>query len=230
MGRIDWLYNPDNKTPGKPINPTPGCSMTECALGKDCYAFIGSPRQIHRCVECGVFRPHFHPERFEAMAKRKIPTGYFFSTGEFFDKEFTDTEIQDRLNWLGKNCSQHRIYILTKQAQRIPDFNYPPNIWLGVSVNLEKDIWRIGHLRMTNAKIKFVSFEPLYANLAPNVGSRLKGIDWIIIGGKTRYGKITFKPDFNWVWGIVDEARKYCTAVFMKDNLEYDKPLQELPK
>jgi protein gp37 len=166
------------------------------------------------------------------MANRKKPTGYFFSTGEFFDKEFTDKEIQDRLNFLGDKCSHHRIYISTKQAQRLKNFKFPPNIWLGVSVNLIKDLWRIDELLKTNAIIKYVNFEPLYENVAEHLGpSGLAGIDWVIIGGGTKKGKTVFYPRFSWIKILITIARREKTKIFLKNNLELDplELIQEFP-
>ncbi len=230
MGKtsIEWVKSPDGSQ-GETINPTPGCSMKGCALGVNCYAFNGSVRQKQRCVECYAFFPHFHAERFKVMARNKRVTGYFFSTGEFFDEIYHHNQIQNRLNYLGKYCSQHRIYILTKQAHRLPDFIYPENIWLGASINLVKDLWRINFLRKTNAVIKFLSCEPLYDNVADNFSFSLKDIDWVIIGAETKRGKTSFKPASIWVWGLIDQARCDDTAIFLKNNLQFEKVIQEFP-
>lgn len=232
MGKtsIEWVKNPDGSQ-GDTINITPGCSMRNCDLGKDCYAYQGSPRQTHNCEKCGKFIPHFHPERLEVMAKKKKPTGYFFSSGEFFDEVFSRLEIQKRLDYLGKHCSHHRIYISTKQAQRLNLFNYPPNIWLSVSVNRRLEVWRIRDLLKTNAKIKFVNFEPLYENIGEELSLNLKGIDQVIIGGRTHKGKTTFYPRYSWIKILSNIARKSGCKIFLKNNLELDKQylIQEFP-
>lgn len=49
------------------------------------------------------------------------------------------------------------------------------NIWMGVSVENQKVLSRIEMLQQTNARVKFLSCEPL---IGPLPGMPLKGIDW----------------------------------------------------
>jgi len=77
-------------------------------------------------------------------------------------------------------------------------------VWIGVSVENSDYLFRIEHLRQTDAKIKFVSFEPL---LGPIQDLDLDGIDWVIAGGESGPGARPMDP----VW--VKELRNQCLSV-----------------
>lgn len=116
--------------------------------------------------------------------------------------------------------------ILTKQPQNIPlDLKLPKNLWLGITINRQKDLWRIEMLlsRCGSCNV-FVSFEPLYESLGD---INLEGINWIIIGAQTRPN---LQPDSYWVWGLRNEALDHNIPVFMKNNLTFANKLQEFPK
>ena len=63
----------------------------------------------------------------------------------------------------------HEYQVLTKRAERLEELNrlldWAPHIWMGVSVENEKYLERIDHLRRTSAHVKFLSIEPLLGPL-----------------------------------------------------------------
>jgi protein gp37 len=82
---------------------------------------------------------------------------------------------------------------------------------MGVSVESEKYLYRIDHLRRTNAHVKFLSIEPL---LGPLGKIDLRGIDWVIVGGESGPGA---RPmDSEWVTDIRDQCLKADVAFFFK--------------
>ncbi|MDO8610810.1 MAG: DUF5131 family protein, partial [bacterium] len=106
------------------------------------------------------------------------------------------------LDFLGQQ-KQHRFYLLTKQSLRLTMLYFPSNIWLGVTINIVSEIKRVMDLKVTDAKIKFISFEPLYEAI-PEID--LSEIDWIIIGGETMQGKTSFVPEKVWVHNLIGDA------------------------
>ena len=72
---------------------------------------------------------------------------------------------------------------------------------MGVSVESQKYVERIDNLRISGAKVKFLSLEPL---LGPLKDLNLKNIDWAIVGGESGYGFRPIKEE--WVL----EIRKQC--------------------
>ena len=82
---------------------------------------------------------------------------------------------------------------------------------MGVSVENEKVQNRILHLANTQAKIKFLSLEPLLGSL-PNLN--LNKIDWVIVGGES--GTKSRKIEKSWVEEIHLQCVKNNVAFFFK--------------
>ena len=103
-------------------------------------------------------------------------------------------------------CPQHVFQVLTKRADRIMELNdtlrWTSNIWMGVTVENTSYYRRIDQLRKCNAKIKFVSCEPLLGSVKD---MNLEGIDWVIVGGES--GRSPRPLDKSWVL----EIREKCT-------------------
>ena len=132
------------------------------------------------------------------------------SMSDTFHKDITDAQIKailDECEWNDPNIFQ----ILTKRAERLPDFDYPFNVWLGVTVEHPKYKNRIDHLKNTNAKIKFLSCEPLLADLGE---LDLSDIDWVIVGGESGAGARPLHPD--WVRNIQKQCQAQGVAFFFK--------------
>ena len=82
---------------------------------------------------------------------------------------------------------------------------------MGVSVENADYTFRIDHLRKTDAKIKFLSVEPL---LGPISKMNLKGINWVIAGGESGPGARPLERD--WVVGVRDQCLKAKVPFFFK--------------
>jgi len=206
-------------------NPATGCTRG-CAY---CYA-----REMHHRFEkvWGYdFTPQLHLERLKEPFRWRKPRRVFVcSMGEIF--ELRRGEIIRVLQVCEQN-PRHQFLILTKRAEELWRYYYPKNVWLGVTVTGVNDEYRVWHLvAETNARIKYVSFEPLLMPISGDLN--LTGIDWVIIGGRR---KITwpkpipkFVPPRSWVSSIIAEARRVGAAVFLKDNLEWPEKIREWPK
>ena len=113
----------------------------------------------------------------------------------------------------------HTYQVLTKRsslmarylAARYATGRVPSHIWLGVSVEDERSIVRIQHLRATPATIRFVSFEPLLEPVGP---VDLEGIDWAIVGGES--GPRARPCHVTWIREIVSQCRVARVPVFVK--------------
>ena len=105
--------------------------------------------------------------------------------------------------------------ILTKRSARLlelsGDLPWRPQIWMGVSVENEDYVERIDHLRQTGAHVKFLSLEPL---LGPLRKLRLRGIDWVIVGGESGPRARPMNPA--WVTDIRDQCVRSGVAFFFK--------------
>ena len=141
-----------------------------------------------------------------------------------------------------KDMNQHRFYLLTKQPQRLSEFEIPDNCWVGVTATDILSYYKAkDSLDIIGAKIKYISFEPLLGDIGNPGKEFLTGIDWVIIGAltgsyqylievahkypnltltKTKGAKWTLQPKIEWAREIVEAADKAGVPVFQKDNLK----------
>lgn len=87
----------------------------------------------------------------------------------------------------------------------------PANAWLGVTVEVERTKFRIEYLRELNAKVKFLSCEPLLSDLGQ---INLSGIDWVIVGGESGTSARPMRED--WVLNIKNQAEQANIPFFFK--------------
>jgi protein gp37 len=110
---------------------------------------------------------------------------------------------------------QHTYQILTKRSARLPKIaaklDWPPNLWMGVSVEDSEALFRADHLRAVPATVRFLSLEPL---LGPLPDLDLTGIDWVIVGGESGRGYRPVHPD--WIRDLRDQSVCQGTAFFFK--------------
>jgi len=133
---------------------------------------------------------------------KEVPKGYI-------SKVFTTME---RANW-------HIYQVLTKRSslmqkfisERYPNEKAPVHMWFGVSIENRRAVSRLMHLQNTNARIRFLSIEPL---IAPVGKLDLKGIDWVITGGESGPGARPIDP--KWVIDIRNQCVKARVAFFFK--------------
>lgn len=85
------------------------------------------------------------------------------------------------------------------------------NVHLGVSVGLAETKHRIDSLREMEAAVRFVSFEPMLADLGE---LDLTGIDWAIFGGES--GQHARPCELEWIERGVAEAQAQNVRVFVK--------------
>lgn len=171
-------------------NPTIGCTKISPGC-KHCYA----ERMANRLKSIGTrgyengFKLNILPWRLNEPLMRKKSTMYFVnSMSDLFHKD-VPFEYIDRVFQIIRETPQHTYQILTKRAPRMrkyfsgKDRTVPANAWLGVSVeNRKYGIPRIEELREIEARIRFLSIEPLLENLGH---LNLNGIHWVIVGGES---------------------------------------------
>jgi protein gp37 len=110
---------------------------------------------------------------------------------------------------------QHTYQLLTKRSRRLQRLsgalNWPPNVWIGVSVESDKYLFRVDHLREVPAAVRFLSLEPL---LGPLPRLSLDGIGWVIVGGES--GPASRPVHLDWVTSIRDKCRVADVPFFFK--------------
>ncbi len=230
---IEWTstYHEDGSvTPGKTWNPLTGC--TRVTQGCDnCYAFALHDRRHEAYLQGNGAYPHgkpiprqyakpfsevqLLPERLEEPLRIKTPTKFFAnSMSDLFHSNVPDEYICQVFDVM-RRADWHIFQVLTKRAGRLrrlgPLLDWPPNLWLGVSIELDHLVVRADALRAVPAAIRFVSCEPL---LGPLPSLDLTAMDWIITGGESGPGARHCDPD--WVRDLRDRCVDRTIAFFHK--------------
>jgi protein gp37 len=89
--------------------------------------------------------------------------------------------------------------------------DWPANVWMGVSIENRRFVWRADRLRTVPAAVRFISAEPL---LGPLEGLNLAGIDWLIAGGESGHRHRPLNPA--WVRELRDRCQQEEVAFFFK--------------
>jgi protein gp37 len=114
-----------------------------------------------------------------------------------------------------RDCPQHIFQVLTKRPERMARFTAthpaPANVWLGTSVGHGDARHRIATLRACQARIRFLSCEPLITAL-PDLD--LAGISWVIVGGESGPDHRFIDP--SWVRDLRDQCVAQGIAFFFK--------------
>lgn len=199
-------------------NPVTGCSKISEGC-RYCYAEAFAKRLKGMGVE--KYRNGFdltpHPEALQEPFKWRKPRVVFVnSMSDLFHKEISIDYIQQVFKVMEQN-PQHVFQVLTKRADVLRYYdserwlNWPHNIWMGVTVENADNIERIELLRQTEAKVKFLSCEPL---LGPLPDLNLNGIDWVIVGGESGRNAREMKEE--WVLDLREQCLSANVPFFFK--------------
>jgi protein gp37 len=161
------------------------------------------------------FELRLHPDALSIPYEWKSPKIVFVnSMSDLFHKDVPLSFIQKVFRTMNEN-PQHTFQVLTKRSDILlkyhKELNWTHNIWMGVSVEDARVKHRIDDLRKTNAKIKFLSCEPL---IGPLYKMNLRKIDWVIVGGES--GRKPRPMDVDWVLNIQQQCEKSMVPFFFK--------------
>jgi protein gp37 len=198
-------------------NPVTGCTKLSPGC-KHCYAETMA-RRLKAMGAPGYengFELTLHPERLDQPLRRKTPTTYFVNSMSDLFHEAVPDRFVERVLDVCRRTPQHTYQVLTKRAERLPEFfaarTCPPNVWLGVSVEDRKyGVPRIAHLRRVKAAVRFLSVEPLLEDVGK---LNLRGIHWVIVGGES--GAKARPMEANWAEGVRTQAVAQGVAFFFK--------------
>lgn len=198
-------------------NPATGCTKVSPGC-KNCYAetMAGRLKAMGASGYGNGFELALHPERLSQPIKRQKATVWFVnSMSDLFHEDIPDGFL-DQVFQTIRATPQHTYQILTKRAERLPEYfsgrECPRNVWLGVSVeDRNYGVPRIEFLRRVNARVRFLSIEPLLED----IGSiDLTGIHWVIVGGESGSRARKMLPE--WVDAVRDQCDEQGAAFFFK--------------
>ena len=148
----------------------------------------------------------FNPAKMYEFVKNTVPGNLVF-VDEFSDLLHKAVPMEVILEHFRvfRNAFDLQFQVLTKRANRLKELNdavikefgeWPQNVWMGVSVctRAKGELNKIAALGKTQARIKWVSFEPWISDpemaleeACPNLAGLLgeSGIAWSVIGGES---------------------------------------------
>jgi len=161
-----------------------GCSVIgpEC---KFCYAETLAENRRGTPAFPNGFDITMRPHKLVEPQRVKKPSLIFCnSTSDWFHEGIPDS-YRDQMMDAMLAAPRHRYQVLTKRAKEARKFfstrKVPECMWLGVTVGHSSTRWLIEELQAIDARLRFVSAEPLLSALDLN----LDGIHWLISGGES---------------------------------------------
>jgi len=159
---------------------------------------------------------HIHDSVLQKPFKWKSPRLIFTNSMSDAFHESISFDFLDKVVEVIKATPQHTYQLLTKRSWRMMKYGerigeFPANAWLGVTVEAPQYKFRIEHLRKTNARVRFLSVEPL---IAPLGKLDLTGIHWVIVGGESGP---KYRPcNVEWIREVRDQCQTENVPFFFK--------------
>lgn len=206
-------------------NPTTGCDRISAgcdncyaltlarrlkAMGAAKYQTDGDPR-----TSGPGFGVSVHPTALAQPRMWRSPRVVFVnSMSDLFHARVPLSFVRDVFEVIA-DTPQHTYQVLTKRSSRLrklaDKLDWPPNLWMGVSVESSDVLVRVDDLRTVPAAVRFLSCEPL---LGPLGGLDLDGIGWVIAGGES--GPNSRSPEPGWITELRDRCVSDGVPFFFK--------------
>uniref|UniRef100_A0A6M3X772 DUF5131 family protein n=1 Tax=viral metagenome TaxID=1070528 RepID=A0A6M3X772_9ZZZZ len=197
-------------------NPESDVGLSSDKFAKHVWANLTDP-----------FYPRIWPERFKPLKGYPEGTKIFLDDMSDWMGSWIPDEWKIRTLDFIKAHPQYIVQTLTKQPQELWVWSpFPENCWVGVTATnqnmYENAMLYLGQIE---AKVKFMSFEPLLQPI--DISFKLSQwitrdieprLDWLIIGQQTPV-KAATTPKIEHIQEIVEAADKAGVKVFLKENL-----------
>lgn len=195
-----------------------------------CYAEeIAS--KFTRAYPQGFEHAYWHPQRIDEPLKIKTPEKIFLDSMSDLMGHWVK---EDQINQVFDVCRQahwHTFQLLTKNAPRLTQFDFPPNVWVGASSPPDfmwgKPLDRNQQARMldktlkvlsqVNAPVRWMSIEPLSWDVSEIIANN-SPLQWVVIGAATN-GPQVYQPDPEHVSRLLKVFDTQKVPVFFKGNI-----------
>ena len=205
-----------------------------------CYAETIAERVAQKAYPNGFEHHYWNPHVLEEPLKLKQPAKIFLdSMSDLMGSWVPEEQIEAVLD-ICRQAHWHDFQLLTKNAPRLHEFEFPPNVWVGVSAppsemfgkplsfNQQKRMVtrQLDVLKNVSAKIRWMSIEPLSFDIAPLLVD--SPLEWVVIGAATN-GVKTYQPAPDWIAHVLETMDAQQTPVFFKGNLEWASWREDFP-
>lgn len=210
----------------KTWNPIRGCSRISpgcehCYAERMAHRFAGEGKPFEGLTRTSRKGPQWtgrvqlvHEALREPLRWRTPSIVFVNSMSDLFHDAVPDEFIKSVFATM-ESTPRHTFQVLTKRADRLaalsPSLPWPRNVWMGVSIESDEYSWRADRLRTLDAKVKFLSLEPL---LGPLPSLSLSGIDWVIVGGESGPGARPMREE--WLRTLHIRCREHAIPFFFK--------------
>jgi len=226
-------------------NPVAGCQhgcewiMPDGTIA-ECYAKTVANRVAQSAYQHGFEHHYWYPERLNEPLELKTPAKIFLdSMSDLMGAWVPDEQINQVLD-VCRRAHWHTFQLLTKNAPRLLKFDFPPNVWVGVSAppsfmfgkplslhQQQRMVRRQAQiLSHVNVPVKWMSVEPLSFDISPML--RSCGLQWVVIGAASNGAK-TYQPTVYWVRNLLRILDTQHIPVFFKGNLKWEPRREEMP-
>ena len=239
-GGIEWTRPYGRR--GYTINVVGGCThgcrweMPDGNIAQ-CYAKDIALR-FTTAYPKGFEHIYWRPHLLKGPAKIKEPACFFIdSMSDLMDRHVEDWQVEAVLD-MCRQSPQHIFQLLTKNAPRLLKFDFPPNVWVGVSTppdwmhdpeNYEKrlsDSAKEGYmyralkvLSLIDVPVRWMSFEPLNMDFSEIVEANPNALQWATVGAASD-GRRLYPPDAMDFVFLMDELDSQNVPVFFKGNMK----------
>lgn len=239
------------------LNFVLGCTPVSAGCA-NCYA-----RRIYDRFGKDFSKVTVYPEKLERLLKWQPrppykrgpgsrPLAFVVDMGDLFHD---DVPVQFIMDFFDLAAERHPIdwLLLIKRPQRMrkcvdawcdrwvggrlePDLLMPDNLWLGVTVENQDNVWRIDELLKTPTALRWVSLEPMLGPIdmepylgpvhVDSLGVRPRnnwdywsaGLDWVVIGAESGPDRKRRPLKWDWAWDVLEGGRREGVPVFLKQH------------
>lgn len=209
MGNIEWA--------AWSWNPVTGCKH-DCSY---CYA-----RDIAARFYPQGFEPTIHPDRLAAPYNTKLPKDaeqniakrnvFANSMSDLYGRWVPQAWIDAVFKSMADN-PQWNFLTLTKFPKRAAELDYPDNVWIGTSVDLQARVAAAeAAFEQIQCGVKWLSLEPL---IEPLTFTRPDLFDWVVIGGASASSQTpAWTPPAEWIIRTASQFLEHGAKIYLKTN------------
>lgn len=234
--------------PGYTWNPTGGC-LHGCAWEMpdgsvtQCYAKTVAEGVASAAYPGGFEQHYWRPEALEEPLKLKAPAGIFVgSMADLFGHWVPREQIEAVIDVM-RRAEQHTFLTLSKYPNRLAEFAFPPNVWVGVSLPAGHRMKAegaaralrayLGHMEKIAASVRFMSIEPLWFDAGTvfdewSEDDESLPFEWAIVGAASK-GRELYQPKPVWIDRLLWQMDLQQIPVFFKGNLRWSPWRESFP-
>ncbi len=208
-----------------------------------CYAEAVAEGVARNAYQQGFEHHYWNPQRLEEPLKVKEPSKIFLdSMSDLMGVWAPENQIKSVLS-VCRRADWHTFQLLTKNAPRLLKFDWPSNVWVGVSsapdFMLNRELSQqqkerymhkaLSTLTRIDEAITWMSFEPLSWDVSGIVAEYPGAIQWAVIGAASN-GKKKYQPDPKHVQNLLDVLAIQEVPAFFKGNLDWHLWREDFPQ